>query len=74
MFISRSSGFRMTQSYVYCSLPIRKNAECWSLAQDVRINILELQSHHIEIELQYLPTAARKLYHCRNIIRGDFLR
>lgn len=52
-------------------IPIRKNAAWWALAQDERRNILEAQSHHIEIGLRYLPAIARKLYHCRDI-GGEF--
>src|SRR6186713_1556759 len=35
-------------------IPIKKNAEWWSLAQDERRRLFEEQSHHIAIGLEYL--------------------
>ena len=55
-------------------IPIRKNETWWNLAQDERRKIFEMQSHHTEIGLNYLPEIARKLYHCRDIDEPfDFL-
>jgi chlorite dismutase len=48
-------------------IPIRKTEAWWALAQDDRRKIFEVQSHHTEIGLNYLPAIARKLYHCRDI-------
>ena len=50
-------------------LPARRG-----LAQDERRAILEEQSHHIAIGLEYLPAIARRLYHCRDLDEPfDFL-
>ncbi len=48
-------------------IPIRKSAAWWALTQDERRNVLEEQSHHIEIGLRYLPAVARRLHHCRDL-------
>lgn len=48
-------------------IPIRKNAEWWSLAQDQRREIIEARSTHISKGTSYLPAIARKLYHCRDL-------
>ena len=55
-------------------IPIRKNAAWWKLAQDERRRILEDDSHHIAIGLEYLPAVARRLHHCRELHEPfDFL-
>jgi len=55
-------------------IPIRKSAAWWSMAQDERRAILEEQSHHIAIGLEYLPAVARRLHHCRDLAEPfDFL-
>lgn len=48
-------------------IPLRKNAQWWSLAQDERRVIFEEQSHHIQVGLKYLPAIARRLHHCRDL-------
>ncbi|MFQ3576898.1 MAG: chlorite dismutase family protein [Cytophagales bacterium] len=48
-------------------IPIKKNAEWWSLGQDERRKIFEEDSHHTAIGLKYLPAIARKLYHSRDL-------
>lgn len=48
-------------------IPIRKSAAWWELAQDERRAILEEQSHHIAVGLQYVPAIARRLYHSREL-------
>jgi chlorite dismutase len=48
-------------------IPIRKNAAWWALAQDERRTIMEEQSRHIAIGLEYLPAIARRLYHSRDL-------
>ncbi len=48
-------------------IPIRKNAAWWALAQDERRAIMEEQSRHIAIGLEYLPDIARRLYHSRDL-------
>lgn len=55
-------------------IPIRKNAAWWALAQDERRAILEEQSHHIAIGLEYLPAVSRRLHHSRELgEQFDFL-
>ena len=48
-------------------IPIRKSAAWWALAQDERRRILEEDSRHITIGLQYLPAVARRLLHSRDL-------
>jgi chlorite dismutase len=48
-------------------IPIRKNEAWWSLAQDERRAILEEQSHHVALGMDYLPAVARRLHHCRDL-------
>jgi len=48
-------------------IPIRKSAAWWELAQDERREILETQSEHIRVGLDYLPAIARRLYHSRDL-------
>ncbi len=48
-------------------IPIRKNADWWSMTQDERRAIFEEQSHHTAIGLKYLPGIARRLHHCRDL-------
>lgn len=48
-------------------IPIRKNEAWWNLAQDERRAIMENQSRHTPIGMQYLPAIARKLFHSRDI-------
>jgi chlorite dismutase len=48
-------------------IPIRKSAAWWALAQDERRAIMEEQSHHIDIGMEYLPAISRRLYHSRDL-------
>ena len=48
-------------------IAIRKSDAWWNLAQDERRAILEEQSHHIQIGLEYTPQVARRLHHCRDL-------
>jgi len=48
-------------------IPIRKNDAWWALAQDERRAILEEQSRHVALGMDYLPAVARRLHHCRDI-------
>ncbi|GGC29768.1 hypothetical protein GCM10011504_04980 [Siccirubricoccus deserti] len=48
-------------------IPIRKTEAWWALAQDERRAILEEQSRHIGIGMEYLPAVARRLYHSREL-------
>src|SRR5262245_57946243 len=48
-------------------IPIKKSVSWWELAQDERRSIFEVRSEHIKVGLQYLPTVARRLHHCRDL-------
>lgn len=48
-------------------IPIRKNAQWWSLTQNERRAIFEDRSHHTATGLKYLPAIARRLHHCRDL-------
>jgi chlorite dismutase len=48
-------------------IPIRKSAAWWDLAQDARRAVLEEESRHIAIGLDYLPAVARRLIHSRDL-------
>jgi hypothetical protein len=52
-------------------IPISKSEAWWALAQDARRALLEEQSRHIAIGLEYLPGVARRLIHCRDL-GGEF--
>ena len=52
-------------------IPIRKNAQWWSLTQDERRAIFEDRSHHVQTGLRYLPAVARRLHHCRDLGEGE---
>jgi chlorite dismutase len=55
-------------------IPIRKSAAWWNLAQDERRAIMEEQSRHIGIVMEYLPEISRKLFHSRALGEpSDFL-
>jgi hypothetical protein len=55
-------------------IPIRKSPAWWALAQDRRRALVEEQSRHITIGLEYLPAVARRLYHSRELAQPfDFL-
>ena len=52
-------------------IPIRKNAEWWSLSQGERRKILEETSKHITIGMDYLTAIARRLHHCRDLATAE---
>jgi chlorite dismutase len=55
-------------------IPITKSPRWWNLAQDERRRIFETESGHIRTGLKYLPSIARRLYHCRDLGEAfDFL-
>ena len=60
-------GLLRSQATRAALIPIRKTDAWWSLAQDERRAILEEQSQHISIGLEYLPAVARRLYHSREL-------
>jgi len=55
-------------------IPIRKNDAWWNLAQDERRTIIEEQSRHFSLGMEYLPAIARRLHHCRELAQPfDFI-
>jgi hypothetical protein len=55
-------------------IPIRKNEQWWSLAQDERRTIFEDRSKHIASTLRFLPAISRRLHHSRDLSEEfDFL-
>ena len=64
---SVQEGLNRNSSLCAALIPIKKNAEWWSMSQDERRSIFEEQSHHTEIGLNYLPEIARQLHHSRDL-------
>lgn len=52
-------------------IPMKKNVKWWAMTQDERRAILEEQSHHTQIGLDYLPAIARRLHHCRDLSEAE---
>ena len=48
-------------------IALRKNEAWWALTQDERLSIFKQQSRHAQIGLEYFPTLARRLHHCRDL-------
>ena len=65
--VARQEGLSRPQATRAALIPIRKTEAWWALAQDERRAILEEQSRHIAVGLEYLPAVARRLYHCREL-------
>jgi hypothetical protein len=63
----RQEGLSRPEARCAALIPIRKSEAWWSLAQDERRAILEEQSRHIAIGLDYLPAIARRLHHSREL-------
>lgn len=61
------AGLGRVEATCACLIPIRKTPAWWDLAQDARRAILEEQSRHIAIGLDYLPAVARRLIHARDL-------
>ncbi|HSE78162.1 MAG TPA: chlorite dismutase family protein [Alphaproteobacteria bacterium] len=71
---ARQEGLGRREATRAALIPIRKTAAWWDLAQDERRYIFEERSRHIRIGLEYLPSIARRLYHCRDLGEAfDFL-
>ena len=62
---AKQQGLLRPEATRAAMIPIRKTPAWWDLAQDERRAILEEQSRHIAIGLEYLPAVARRLHHCR---------
>ena len=65
--VARQQGLQRPQATRAALIPIRKTEAWWALAQDTRRAILEEQSHHIAVGLEYLPAVARRLHHSREL-------
>jgi chlorite dismutase len=65
--VVRQEGLQRPQATRAALIPIRKTEAWWALAQDARRAILEEQSHHIAVGLEYLPAIARRLHHSREL-------
>lgn len=48
-------------------IPLRKSAAWWALSQDERQHVFEQQAQHANLGMQYFPTLARRLHHCRDL-------
>jgi chlorite dismutase len=64
---ARQQGLARPQALHAALIPIRKNEAWWALAQDERRAILEAESRHIAIGMDYLPAIARRLHHAREL-------
>lgn len=64
---ARQQGLSRPQATRAALIPIRKTEAWWALAQDERRAILEEQSRHIAVGLEYLPAVARRLHHSREL-------
>lgn len=64
---ARQQGLGRPDATRAALIPIRKSEAWWALAQDERRAILEEQSRHIAIGLEYLPGVARRLHHSREL-------
>ena len=74
--VDKQQGLGRPEATCAAFIPIRKNNAWWNLTQDERREILEEQSRHIGIGLNYLPAIARRLHHCRDLSESqpfDFL-
>lgn len=64
---ARQEGLGRPRATEAALIPIRKTPAWWGMAQDERRAILEEQSRHIAIGLEYLPGVARRLHHARDL-------
>lgn len=64
---SAQQGLGRAQATRAALIPIRKSEAWWDLAQDARRAVLEEQSRHIAIGMEYLPAVARRLIHARDL-------
>lgn len=65
--VAKQPGLGRSEAVCAALIPIRKRPAWWALPQDERRRILEDQSKHVAIGLQYLPAIARRLHHCRDL-------
>jgi hypothetical protein len=69
--MAKQQGLGRPEATCAALIPIRKNATWWALTQEDRRSILEEQSRHIKIGLNYLPAVARRLHHCRDLSENE---
>jgi chlorite dismutase len=65
--VAKQLGLGRLEATCAALIPIRKSTAWWALTQDERQGVFEMQSHHATIGLQYFPTLARRLHHCRDL-------
>jgi hypothetical protein len=65
--VAKQEGLGRAQASCAAMIPIRKSAAWWAMPQDERRDVVEKQSRHIAIGLNYLPAIARRLHHCRDL-------
>jgi chlorite dismutase len=65
--VGKQQGLGRPEARCAAFIPIRKNAAWWNMTQDERREMLEEQSRHIRIGMNYLPGVARRLHHCRDL-------
>jgi Chlorite dismutase len=74
--VEKQQGLGRPEATYAVLIPIKKSPDWWALTQDERCAIFELQSHHNQIGMDYLPAIARRLHHCRDLTEEqpfDFL-
>lgn len=64
---ARQAGLDRPEATRAALIPVRKSDSWWALAQDERRDILEEQSRHTAIGMDYLPQIARRLHHSRDL-------
>jgi chlorite dismutase len=64
---ARQAGLDRPEATRAALIPVRKSEAWWALAQDERRDILEEQSRHTAIGMDYLPQIARRLHHSRDL-------
>lgn len=69
--VAKQQGLGRPEATCAALILIRKNVAWWALTQDERQNIFEEQSGHVKIGLQYFPTLARRLHHCRDLSENE---
>lgn len=57
--MGKQQGLGRPEARCAAFIPIRKNAAWWNMTQDERREILEEQSRHIRIGMNYLPAELR---------------
>lgn len=67
VLVARQRGLGRPSATCAALIALRKHPGWWELTQDERRAIVEEQSNHIAIGMQYLPAIARRLYHCRDL-------